>query len=138
VGRKAKVKIRKIRRLRAAVATKVEQLPHYLVMAAVRGPDHGGTDSMQLKAIVTARIRGIIYPRGQSDPGCWGDIIITPLTQTEVEDVEAIVPRLTSATRAEGRSNHYLNHLFDAVSVTVRHPIWGGLGSKLATALKGR
>jgi hypothetical protein len=97
----------------------------YTILAALRGPDSTDDDHSEAKEILTARIRGIVMSCDHC-PGNWED---TPLSSEELASLLKLVP---------GLNPHYLFHAYCALMCTIKHPVWGGHGEALATAMKTR
>ena len=91
-----------------------------IILSALRGPDEGG---QALKISVTGRIRFIVYGTSYTRGVCPG----SPLTAEELKNIKA---------RTRDCNSHFRRHLYEAVTITQAHEIWGGLGPKLADILE--
>ena len=104
----------------------------YDLMGALRGPDHNeNSHTATLKAIITARIRAIIFGRRGSGAWCW-----QRLSRHDLKRVSAANTALRESHQIE--HNHFLGHLWSAVMASRRHRIWGGHGDALLAALQKR
>lgn len=102
----------------------------YNLLAGVRGPDnddHSGL--MELKRIVTSRIRSIVF----CSADCAGSLDDAPLTPDDVKEVASICKRLDR----RNQQGHFRTHLAEAVGASFKHPVWGGLAEQLIDALYG-
>ena len=104
----------------------------YGLLSAIRGPeivslspDDAGLPGIILKRIITRRIRSIIFYKHE----CEADYTDFPL---RVKDVEALKTILALPLP---HYSHFIFHLRMAVSISMTHPIWGGLGEELRSLL---
>lgn len=124
--------------LQAAHFGEYDWSPHYTVMSAMRSCD---TQMFpDLKTHITARLRSIYFPA--TEAGEWKD---EPLTQQTVDDLSSMYQRYLELTKMEETFftvevnvafRHWANHTYDAVLVTMNHPVWGGQAVRLCALLK--
>lgn len=97
----------------------------YKLVSAVRGPDQTVCRVEVLKSIITARIRAIVFHEAS------GSLYnSSPLTNEGLEQVRTIMSSLK-------QNDHYINHLREAVEVTLDNKLWGGRGRTLHSILRG-
>lgn len=112
--------------------------PYYL-FSALRGPDHHAQDDKlkYLKTEVTARLRAIVFDRGEVDFAVYNEI---PMTAENFADLKRVVSDLMCQLPANKEEaylianchEHFLIHLAFAIRETQEEPIWGGYGRPLA------
>lgn len=103
----------------------------YDVMTALRGPDHLSrkvdrntpqvyTYLSKVKAIVTARLRAIVF---EDSMDCHGGAYTTrPLDMSEIETLGSV----PYGFHGEHGIEHVIDHLRSALVATADLPIWGG------------
>ena len=89
----------------------------YDILCGLRGPDESNTTAQQLKAIITLRLRAIVFP-------AMPEML---LTGDHIKEVAAM-----AGTRV---NSHFVSHLVGAVDASRTHPIWGGNAGELISML---
>lgn len=106
-----------------------------LILPALRGPDEDGPEGQALKISVTGRIRFIVYGQSYIRGVCTG----SPLAVTGLKKIKELLVG-TGGCPCDAHTphcnQHFRRHLYEAVTVTKTHEIWGGLGQKLADILR--
>ena len=124
----------------------------YLVMSALRGPDHAVWGNWgrtyrgcqvekigNIKGIVTTRLRGIVFPHSKSYQNGNPRSIDGDLSYRTVGDYDITLLRDTcnhiSSHYPERNVRHYINHTIRALAVTQNHPVWNGKAKEMVTIL---
>jgi hypothetical protein len=103
----------------------------YAVLSAVRGPDaYVNSYLLQMKQIITARIRGIVFV-----DGCPGNYTEDILSETEMKTFIKVCALIVRDALDAPAVSHYMNHLLLAVRATREHPIWGNHAEKIIRKL---
>lgn len=102
---------------------------HYLVAAALRGPDVLTPATGILKEEITCRIRAICK---DDIEGCLGYVVNIPLGVNDIRVIETQLKTLEPL-----RPNwHFVSHLSVALKYCKNHPIWGSNGEELYELLR--
>ena len=112
--------------------------PQYLTMAvfsAVRGPDMPSSRDgrnhhySEIKDLVTARIRSLLFAGHVAD---WGSWTREPFSAHECELLKDAIAHIHAPV-----DDPYIDHLRDAVAATSSAPVWGGFASQITNTLWG-
>jgi hypothetical protein len=108
---------------------KMEPREQYALLSAVRGPDCTDYNQRDLKAVITGRIRHIVFI--DECPGC---MTSDALDGRGLASVKQYLTAIQLKDNPVG-TYHYIDHLRLAVRATKSNKIWGGHGNELYTAL---
>ena len=124
----------------------------YNLIAAVRGPDEAwdglagrAMDGLEIKKLLTARIRAIIFtskgrrrlglmhissntPRFRGHPRVRVGVQTAKFSKADYTSLQLLLFENTM-------NQHFVAHLRMAVNSSERHPIWGGFGPRISRAL---
>ena len=124
----------------------------YLVMSALRGPDHivwGNWGRSyrgcqvekigNIKSIVTTRLRGIVFPHSKSyqngnQRSIDGDLSYHPVSDYDITMLRDTCNHIFNH-HPERDVRHYINHTIRALTVTRNHPVWNGKAKEMINIL---
>lgn len=144
--------VEKPKRVHRSYFQKLSYNAQYLVMSALRGPDHivygqwkdsGSSAQVErigtLKYLITGRLRVIVFPKASpyTNPkfSIDGDMTSTTFTHGDLQLLQETVSHIASKYPQKD-ARHYVNHLIRAVVVTSSHPIWNGFADAIIEELK--